>query len=351
MKEPTSNGCSFGPGESCRFVPRHDREAEHEHRTGEAAEEHGHNHDHFRAAGRKGLKVVLVLTGTFMVVEFVGGWIANSLALMADAGHMLTDFGAIALSLFALRFAQRPATPEKTYGYLRLEILAALLNGAALIVLAIFIFYEALQRFRSPAEVQTGLMLVVAIFGLLVNVAAAAILHRSAGHSLNVRGAYLHVLGDLLGSIGAITAAVVIMTTGWLAADPLISIAVGILILISSWRLVRESVNVLLEAVPAHIDLSEVRRAIEEIPGVADVHDLHVWTVTSGFLAMSGHAVVFNLEENQWILEEIHHRLHERFGIHHITIQLEHQAMLGHEERLYPPGPDHPARGLPRPPI
>ena len=296
---------------------------------------HGHHdHRHHRLLGRKGLKIVLALTATFMVAEFIGGWLSNSLALMADAAHMLTDVAAIALSLFALWFAQRPAPPEKTFGFLRAEILAALVNGVTLILLSLFIFYEAWQRFRTPQPVESGLMLGVAIAGLVANLIAAFILHRSAGHSLNVRGAYLHVVGDVLGSLGAILAAIAIMATGWTFADPLISVFVGLLILVSSWKLVRESVDVLLEAVPPHIDLAEVRRAIGEIPGVDEVHDLHVWTVTSGFFAMSGHAVVQDPANHQRILEEIHHRMRERFDIRHVTVQLEREAMYVQEHHL-----------------
>jgi len=284
---------------------------------------HGHAHDHRRLAGRRGLFTVLGLTGTFMVVEFIGGVLANSLALMADAGHMLTDVAAISLSLFAIWFAQRPATDVKTFGYLRWEILAALINGAALLLLSFFIFAEAWDRLREPAHVESSLMLGVAVGGLLVNISAALLLHRSAGESLNVRGAYIHVLGDLLGSLGAITAAIIIQTTGWLYADPLISVLVGLLILLSSWKLVRESVDILLESVPSHIDLEAVRRSIAEIPGVDAVHDLHVWTVTSGYLAMSGHAVVEDPQRNQVVLEEIDRRMREHFGIGHVTFQLE----------------------------
>jgi cobalt-zinc-cadmium efflux system protein len=301
----------------------HDHPHHHGHDHG-----HQHDHDHVRAAGKRGLKVVLVLTATFMVVEFIGGWLSNSLALMADAGHMLTDVAAIALSLFALWFAQKPATAAKTFGYLRLEILAALINGVTLSILALIIVFEAIRRFREPVAVEGTLMLVVATGGLLVNIAAAFILHRSAGHSLNVRGAYLHVLGDLLGSVGAITAAVVILLTGWMAADPLISIFVAALILFSSWKLVRESVDVLLEAVPSHIDSGRVRADIESIPGVLDVHDLHVWTVTSGFFAMSGHVVVPDPARNQEILEEIQRRMREHFGIRHSTVQIEHVPVV-----------------------
>ena len=220
-----------------------------------------------------------------------------------------------------------PATSEKTYGYLRLEILAALLNGATLIVLSVFIFIEAAERFRDPVEIRGGLMLAVAAGGLAVNVVAALLLRRSAGESLNVRGAYLHVLGDLLGSVGAIAAAGIILATGWTAADPITSVLVGGLILIRSWRLVRESVNILLEAVPAHLDLQEIHEAISAIRGVTEVHDLHVWTLTSGYFAMSGHAVVDQPERTQEVLEAIRDRMHEQFGIEHVTVQVEQRRM------------------------
>lgn len=303
---------------------------------------HGHRHDHdhgdgapnshgigghAREASRRTLVVVLALTSVFMVAEFVGGLLSNSLALLADAAHMLTDVGALALSLFALWFAQRPATEEKTFGYLRLEILAALLNGATLIVLSVFIFIEAAERLRDPVEIRGGLMLAVAGGGLVVNIVAALMLHRSAGENLNVRGAYLHVLGDLLGSVGAMTAAGIILLTGWTLADAITSVLVGGLILASSWRLVKESVNILLEAVPSHLDLQDIHAAIQEIPGVSEVHDLHVWTVTSGFFAMSGHAVVDEPERTQEVLEAIRQRMHERFGIEHVTVQVEQRQM------------------------
>ncbi len=336
----SGNRAPRGHGQGNR--PRPDHAHWHAHR-GHAHADHGHGHahgdhahdaEHLRSAGRRILVLVLGLTATFMVAEVVGGLLSNSLALLADAAHMLTDVAAIALALFALWFAQRPATPEKTYGYLRLEILAALVNGAALIVIALGIFYGAYQRFANPEPVESRLMLAVAAVGLLVNVVAAVLLHRSAGHNLNLRGAYLHVLGDLLGSVGAIVAALVILTTGWVVADPLISIVIGLLILVSSWKLVRESVDVLLEAVPRHIDLAEVHRAIEEIPGVEEVHDLHVWTVTSGFLAMSGHAVVRDPAQYQRVLNEIHDRMHDRFGIRHVTVQLEPRTLYTIESTL-----------------
>jgi cobalt-zinc-cadmium efflux system protein len=305
-------GCAFEIG-TAGVTHRHD----HAHHA------HDHSHGHAHETSKRRLLVVLSITAIFMVVELIGGLLSNSLALIADSAHMLTDVGALGLSLFVLWFSRRPAGEAKTYGYLRLEILAALVNGVALVVISGMIFWQAYQRLLAPEEVEGGLMLVVAIAGLLVNVVAAKLLHSSAGHSLNVRGAYLHVLGDLVGSVGAVAAAIIILTTGFTIADPAISIFVGILILIASWKLVRESVDVLLEAVPAHIDVGAVRRAIDEIPGVDNVHDLHVWTVTSGFLAMSGHAVCHDPTQNQRILAEIHRCMRDTFGIQHVTVQLE----------------------------
>ena len=284
---------------------------------------HHHDHDHTHDVGRRRLATVLVITAVFMVVEFVGGIMANSLALIADAAHMLTDVASIGLSLFVLWFSRRPAGPAKSFGYLRLEILAALINGVALVVISVAIFWQAYQRMRAHPVVQGNLMLAVAAAGFIVNVIAARLLHSSAQHSLNLRGAYLHVIGDLIGSFGAIVAAILILTTGLIIADPIISIVVGVLILFSSWKIVRESVDVLLESVPSHIDLAAVRTAIDRIPGVADVHDLHVWTVTSGYIAMSGHAVVKQPEQNQRILQDIHRAMHAGFGIAHVTVQLE----------------------------
>jgi cobalt-zinc-cadmium efflux system protein len=273
-----------------------------------------------RHAGR--LRLVLGLTAVFMVVEFVGGWLANSLALIADAGHMLSDAGAIALALFAAWIAQRPATPEKTYGYLRLEILAALINGAALFVLAAFIVRDAAARFAAPPAVEPRILFGVATAGLIVNLVAVRLLHAGHRHSLNVRGAYLHVVGDLLGSIGAMAAGAVILFTGWTPADPLISMGIAVLILVGAVRLVRDSVDVLLEATPRHIELGEVQSRIASIPGVGDVHDLHVWTLTSGVVAMSGHAVVQDPAASQRVLETVLDRM-AGLGIRHVTMQIE----------------------------
>lgn len=272
------------------------------------------------------LRWALALTATFLVAEVVGGILANSLALLADAGHMLTDVAALALSLFVAWFSRQPAVPEKTYGYLRWEILAAFLNGAALLVVSGFIIFEAFGRLRAPEPVATGLMLSVATGGLLVNAACAWILHPLHAHSLNARGAYLHVLGDLLGSIGTVAAGATIRFTGWQAADPIASILVTLLIVRSSWHLVRESVDVLLEATPSHISLGAVRDALSRVEGVSAVHDLHVWTVTSGMVAMSVHAVVPREADHQRVLRDAVAAMRE-FGILHCTVQIEGEPM------------------------
>ena len=268
------------------------------------------------------LRIVLALTALFMVVEAVGGWVSGSLALLADAGHMLTDVGALALSLVTAWIAQRPANDRKTYGYRRWEILAALVNGAALFGIAAVIVVEAVQRLQHPAPIRTGLFLAVAAAGLVVNLVSLAVLHRVREGSLNVRGAYLHVLGDALGSVGALGAAAIIALTGWTPADSIVSIALSLLILHGAWRLIRESTDVLLEAAPSHVSLPEVQRRMLAVPGVSAVHDLHVWTVTTGMVAMSGHAVVPDLVAHPGVLEGIRSEM-GRLGIGHVTIQLE----------------------------
>jgi cobalt-zinc-cadmium efflux system protein len=226
------------------------------------------------------------------------------------------------LALFAARIAQRPATPERSFGLLRLEILAALVNGALLIAIAVGIGIEAWHRLRTPPPVDGRLLLAVAAVGLVANLVALAILHRGHQHSLNQRGAYLHVLGDLLGSVGALAAGALVVTTGWTLADPLISVLIALLVLASAWRLIRESADVLMEATPAHIPLGDVHDRIVSVPGVDSVHDLHVWTVTSGVVAMSGHLVVRKPTDNQPVLEEVQDRM-RALGIHHVTVQME----------------------------
>jgi len=275
-----------------------------------------------REESRRRIKIVLAITAAVMVAEAVGGWAAHSLALVADAGHMLADVVALGLSLVVAHLAQRPVTAERTFGLLRLEILAALANGAALIVIALGIGLEAYRRFRTPAEVHGGLLLVVAAAGLAANAVGVAMLHRGHEHSLNQRGAYLHIWSDLLGSFGAVAAGAIVLATGWVQADPVISVLISVLILGGAWRLVKESTDVLLEAAPAHIPLADVHDRIVSIPGVASVHDLHVWTVTSGVIAMSGHLVVQNPTDNQRVLEAVQAGLLS-IGIGHVTVQME----------------------------
>jgi len=265
---------------------------------------------------------VLGLTAAVMVAEAVGGWASHSLALLADAGHMLADVAALGLAVVGARLAQRPATAERTFGLLRLEIFAAFVNGAVLLAIAVGIGVEAFRRFAAPPEIQVGILIGIASLGLAANLVSARILHHGHDHSLNQRGAYLHVLSDVLGSVGAIVAGLVVLATGWTLADPLISVGIGLLIVGSSLRLVKESVDVLLEATPSHISLSHVHDQIASVSGVTSVHDLHVWTVTSGVVAMSGHLVVRNPADNQRVLEEVQERM-EKLKIRHVTVQME----------------------------
>ena len=273
---------------------------------------------------RRRLTLALAITAVVMLVELVGGWLAGSLALLADAAHMLADVAALALALFAAWIAQRPATPQRSFGYMRLEILAALANGAVLFAIAIGIGAEAWQRFRNPPAVNGVLLIGVAAVGFIANFGATLILHRGHEHSLNQRGAYLHVLSDLLGSLGALIAGVIVIATGWTLADPMISVLIGILVLGSAWRLVKESSDVLLEATPSHIALADVHDRIAAVPGVESVHDLHLWTVTSGVVAMSGHLVVKNPTDNQPVLEAVQHQMRS-LGIQHVTVQVERE--------------------------
>jgi cobalt-zinc-cadmium efflux system protein len=315
----------------------------HTHAHGSAGHSHDHAHDHGRghegggldAGAIRRLRWALAITAAFLLAEVVGGVLSNSLALLADAGHMLTDVAALGLSLFVAWFSRQPGTPTKTYGYLRWEILAAFLNGTALLLISVWIGWEAVLRLGSPEPVAGGLMLGVALGGLVVNIVAARLLHASSSSSLNVRGAYLHVLGDLLSSVGTVTAALIVKLTGWYAADPIVSLITILLIVRGAWVLVRESVDVLLEATPSHIALGAVRAQLEAIPGVESVHDLHVWTVTSGVVAMSAHAIVREPERQQHVLEHVHDAM-RLFGIDHVTIQLERQEMYDRERHLHP---------------
>jgi cobalt-zinc-cadmium efflux system protein len=285
---------------------------------------HAHSHRHARVSGsRRRLSIVLVLTALYMVAEALGGWWTGSLALLADAGHMLADVAALGLALVALWFSARPATSSKTFGYYRLEILAALINGVALCLISLFIFYEAYHRWAAPPEVRSTPMMFVAAGGLCINLVCAWFLHGDHKDDLNVRGAWLHIMGDALGSVGAIAAGALMSVYGWYAADPLFSVLISLLIVWSSWHLIRESTNVLLEGTPAHINLAAVEDAILETDGVNGVHDLHIWTITSGREALSAHVIHAYATSQPELLKELRTKLHDRFGVDHLTIQME----------------------------
>jgi cobalt-zinc-cadmium efflux system protein len=285
--------------------------------------EHG-NGTREREGNRRALAIVLALTATFTVVEVAGGLLTGSLALLADAGHMLSDNLSLGLALFAAWLAGRPATPERSFGYRRAEILAALANGVALVAISIWIFVEALSRLQEPTEVLGVPMLAVATLGLAVNAAGVLVLSRSGRENLNVEGALRHVIADALGSVGAMAAAGVIILTGWRYADPLISIAIAILILASSWTLLRDSTNVLLEAAPRGLNAEEVGRKMVAADGVTEVHDLHIWTITSGFPALSAHVLVGHQENCHARRRDLEELLAHEFGISHTTLQVDH---------------------------
>lgn len=274
---------------------------------------------------RRPLVVALVITATFLVVEVVGGLLTGSLALLADAGHMATDVAALALSLGAAWLAGRPATPQYSFGFRRAEILAAFVNAASLLAISVWVLWEAFQRLGDPPEVDSGPMLAVALAGLAANVASAAVLARDGGHAhdLNTRGALLHVIGDALGSVGAIAAALVMLATGWYLADPILSAGIGLLIVWNAWRLLRESVDVLLESTPGDMDSDDVRAAMAMVDGVDGVHDLHIWTVTSGFVSLSAHVDLVAGRRWEPVLLELSAMLRERFDIVHVTLQPE----------------------------
>lgn len=287
---------------------------------------HSHSHHHHGAAGGgniRRLSLTLGLAAVYTVAEVIGGLVTGSLALLADAGHMLSDVGALALSLFALWIARRPATSRRTWGYYRTEILAALANGATLIAISVYVFFEAWERFRNPPEVDAPVMMAIAVGGLLVNLAGLWILAGGRDESLNVRGAWLHVLTDALGSVQAIVAGALIWAFGWAWADPLASVLIGLLVIYSAWALLRDAVAILMESAPAHIDVDEVRDTIISLPGVLAVHDLHVWTITSGMESLSAHLVVKDGTEGRTLLSHVRSTVHDRFGIDHITVQLE----------------------------
>lgn len=275
----------------------------------------------------RALAVALGITASFFVIELVGGILTNSLALQTDAFHMLTDVFALAYALVAARIAQRPVTLKRTYGYYRVEILSAFLNGILLWAVVLFIFYEAFQRIQQPADVQSLNMLIIAVLGLVANGLVAATLSRSRNESLNIKGAFLHVVADILGSLGAISAGLIMVFTGWYQADPIASILIGVLVFYSSGKLVRDSVNVLLEGVPPHIDVSALEHRILGLEGVKNVHDLHVWSIADAKMCcMSSHVVVIKGTDGKKLITNLINILKEEFGIDHTTIQLEDEG-------------------------
>lgn len=278
------------------------------------------------SAGQKNkgkLWIAFGLTAGYMAAEAAGGLLTRSLALLADAGHMLTDAGALGLALFAIHYAQRPATPQKTYGYLRSEILAALVNAVALLLISFFVLYEAWQRFQHPPEVLGGPMLIVAAIGLVVNLVNMRLLASAAGESLNAKGAYLEVLSDMLGSLGVIAAGLIVLKTGWYRADPIIGAAIGLFIVPRTWVLLKEATHILLEGVPEHIDIPSLESAMRRVPGVVGVHDLHVWTLTSGFDSLSAHVQIEHGAQPDDVLEELEKLLKKDFSLKHTTLQVE----------------------------
>ncbi|HQU81703.1 MAG TPA: cation diffusion facilitator family transporter [Pyrinomonadaceae bacterium] len=297
----------------------------------------GDSHGHVTSAAgknKKSLAIVFGLTTFYLIVEVIGGLWTGSLALLADAGHMLTDVAGVGLALLAIWFAEKPATPERTYGYYRVEILAALTNAVVLILISLYILYEAYERFKNPPEVQSAVMLGVASIGLVINIIGIYILRSGSKESLNMKGAYFEVLSDMLTSIGVIIAGIIMLTTGWYYADPIISAGIGLFILPRTWALLKDAVGVLIEGTPADIDLPKLRESLTKIEGVAGIHDLHVWSLTSGVNAMSVHAVLADGAEHDNVLTRVHEHCTEEFKISHVTVQTERGDFAEHETHL-----------------
>ena len=288
---------------------------------------HQHNGaNHGNNNSRSRLKITLAIVVVIMVAEVVGGFLSNSLALLGDAGHMLVDGLALGLSLFAITMAMRPATLSKTYGYHRVEIMAALANGVTLVLVAAYIFYEAYQRFLDPPVVRAPLMLVVASIGLVANIIGVFLLRGADHGNLNVRAAFWHIMGDTISSVGVIAGGIIIaIKPQWGIVDPIVAVAIGLIILVGAWRLVRESVDILLEAVPKHIAVDDVIKMLKMVPGVDEVHDVHIWTLTSDIHALSAHLIIKDqsVSVSSEIVERVNHDLSYEFNITHTTLQLE----------------------------
>lgn len=300
----------------------HPLDGHHEH-------DHGHGEDHAShqapAGGKKDILIALSITILIMVAEAVGGLLSNSLALLSDAGHMLTDNLALMLSFFAMTFASRLATERRTFGFYRLEILAAFVNGIVLVLISIYIMYEAYLRTVNPQPVQGMLMLIIAVIGLVGNIIGMGFLHKHSHNSLNIRAAYLHIVGDALSSIGVVIGGVVILYTGWYLIDPVLSFLISLVIIYGAWALVKESVNILLESVPAHINIENIAAEIAKIDGVREAYHIHVWTITSGIYALSAHVLIDDrlVSSSRELNERIKALLSEKFKVGHSTIQLE----------------------------
>jgi cobalt-zinc-cadmium efflux system protein len=284
---------------------------------------------------RRDLTLTLVITASYCLVEFGGGMLTNSLALLSDAGHMLADVAALGLSLFAIRLAQLPPTASKTFGYHRVEILAALANALLLWVIVGLILYEAYHRFLDPPLVKSAGMIAIASIGLGVNVVSLVVLRRSQAESLNVRAAFVHVLGDALGSVGAVLAGIAILVADWYVADPIASVGIGLLILYSSWEIIRDSVDILMQGTPRGLRLEDVEQCLLGIEGVRQVHDLHIWSLTSGRYHLSAHLVICGENEPHSIIDAAQTRLCERFGIDHTTVQVDREVECAQEFRVH----------------
>ena len=289
-------------------------------------EAHYHSHD-LKSAPYSRLWWAFAINLVFLVVEVIGGLMVNSLALLADAGHMLTDVGALALAIFVAHLARRAATPNRTFGFLRAEVLGAFLNGATLVLIVGFILYEAWERIGSRQAIDGPVMILIAVFGLIANIASALILAKGHEENVNLRGAFLHMVADALGSVGAIIAGLVIMTTGWVPIDAIASVVIGLLILWSSWGFLKQTMNILLEVTPENIDYMEVKESLEAMEHIAAVHDLHIWTITSGMPVLSAHIRLATCcaDTNHWqnCLSDANRLIKEKFGIEHTTLQIE----------------------------
>lgn len=298
---------------------------DHDHDHPDPGHGHGHVHGYAGGGGKRGLLIALGITVVMMIAEIIGGILSNSLALLSDAGHMFTDTLALALSYAAMKFAEMPATDRRTFGFYRFEILAALFNGVTLVLISLYIMYEAYQRMQAPPQVEGNLMLAIAIIGLIANILGAIFLMKHHEASLNIRGAFLHIIGDAVSSVGVIIGAIVISATGWYFIDPLLSMLIAVGIIIGSAGLVKESVDILLESVPAHISIARLSDEIGQLPGVREAYHIHVWSITSGVYALSAHVVIDDqmVSGSRAVLDSIRTLLADRFKIVHSTIQLE----------------------------